>query len=156
MPAGKTIGRHKPAPDFSRVEEGVRIYDTVAESIATGVAYHESEKPTTTERGLRSKVVLLQRRLDQSEARLSVIVNGGDRSSLSRPSGDAFEWMREFTTRMLAMGDMNDEARKAAFDKMLADVKAVEERKTNYARDVELDAADFAAKRKRGGRPDGD
>ena len=93
----------------------------VESALAQGEAIRESERPTEEARGLRTQVVVLQRRCDQAEARAAVLMNGGDRSNLSRPSGNAFDWMREFTERMVAMGDMTPEKRAAAFDKMLAE-----------------------------------
>ncbi len=146
--SGKTIGRTKPDPDLTRVIEAEIIAHDVDSALSRAEAIRESEKPTPTERGLRAQVVLLQRRCDQAEARAVVLMNGGDRSNLSRPVGNAFEWMREFTERMLAMGDMTPNARAAKFNEMLREVKAAEEQRKKFAADVELDAADFAAKRK--------
>lgn len=151
---GKTIGRTKPEPDRSKVDESVRIFESVGDGLNYADAEQAGVRPSETERELKARLVLLGRRLEQSEARNAVLINGGDRSNLSRPVGNAFDWMREFTERMLAIGDMNEKARKREFDKMLADVKAVEDRKKKHAADVELDAADWAAKRKRGEGPD--
>jgi hypothetical protein len=147
---GKTIGRTKPEPDRTLVNEAERIRDIVSDALSKGEAYRESEKPTDEERGLRQQVAMLQRRVDQSEARTAVMMNGGDRSNLSRPIGNAFDWMAEFTARVLAADGLTPEAKAEHFAKMVDDVKKLEAQKKRYAADVDLDAADFARRKARG------
>jgi hypothetical protein len=135
---GKTIGRMKPAPDMTQVNDIAAAEEQVASGAAAAL--------TPLERAYRMENIDLKRQLAVANARVAVMTMGGDKDKMFKPVAGAFERMAAFEAVVLSTVDMNDAARLRTLAKMADDVKSFAERREKNAAEVESNVADKLAK----------
>lgn len=130
---GKTLGRTKPAPDRSVVEETLRAAEELHADVAAG-----RELLTGRERALQMDIVSLRRQLDVERARNAVLVMGGKGSA---PIGDTHERLAAVEERVLATGDMTDAAKLKHLDELRADMAKHKATREAWLKEVEGETA---------------
>jgi hypothetical protein len=130
----KTIGRTKPLPDRTLVNESIAAH----EEWANGV---DEEKQTPRERAAVAEIISLKRQLAQAQSRAEAFAMGCDPRNPARPVMTAFEREREFERLLMEMGDMAPEARAAAVSKLIEDTKGYVSRRNDFHNDVDRELA---------------
>lgn len=129
---GKTIGKTKPGPDMSVVDETIRGQEAFRELERSG----NEEMMTSRERGFHNENISLKRQLDVERARVAVLMANGGKGTLAPITADA-ELVAEFDRRVLSMGDMTDEAILREARSLVADVKSRKAAKSAWLAEVE-------------------
>lgn len=124
---GKTIGRLRPAPDRTKIDDVVRAET----ELASGAVTEERANLNEYGRALSIENATLKRRLAVSEARLGVLTMAGDGAG-TKPIGNIFERFQSFEEAMLATEKMSDEYKLKALAELVQDFKSFNAQKAKY------------------------
>lgn len=130
MNGPKTIGRIKPAPDQSKVEEIAAAVEKVADVSASGAGFL-----TPRERAFHMENIQLKRELAVMTARNNAMMMAGEKGT--RPVGNAWERQAEMEERILAADLMKPSAAVDAIARMADDVRKHRKAKSEWVAAVE-------------------
>lgn len=126
----KTIGKERAEEQIAQLNDE-RDQLVVAEAL--------SDAPLNgRERAMNMEIVGLKRQLEQERARNAVLSMGGKGT---KPIGDTYERMQAIEERVLATGDMTDEAKVRAVDELRIDMKKYKSQKEAFLGEVEANVS---------------